>query len=151
MDNHMVAAVVQWPGSHSIKHCNIFSSSIAAPLTSQLKGDETKLKWNLATTQTFSDCKGRFTLALEFKHPYSTLTFTVEVDALNTEVGAILSHRQGNPSNTFKSSPNDHTTKVIYFISFHIARGILFKICEGCVSKLSQGFTKDRTYKLCKY
>lgn len=65
----------------------------AASPYQQLSLEVSKLDWNPAATQALSDLKTRFTSAPILHHPDPTLLFTVEVDASNTGIGAILSQR----------------------------------------------------------
>lgn len=70
-------------------------SSVAAPLTSMLKGSPKKIKWNISANQAFDMLKGTFTMAPTLQHPNPEEPFVVEVDASNIGVGAVLSQRSG--------------------------------------------------------
>lgn len=65
-------------------------SIIAAPLTSLLREGKHCLVWSTASTEAFQQLKERFTTAPILYHPDPELKFTVEVDASNTGIGAIL-------------------------------------------------------------
>ncbi|KAI4888962.1 hypothetical protein NFI96_001184, partial [Prochilodus magdalenae] len=72
-------------------------SSVAAPLTSLLKGNAKRLVWNPQAGSAFEELKRRFTTAPLLQHPDPTKPFVVEVDASNVGVGAVLSQRSGEP------------------------------------------------------
>ncbi len=76
-------------------------STIAAPLTSLLKGGRKRLDWSPSAENAFQQLKNRFTTAPILHHPDPDQKFIVEVDASNTGIGAILSQRQGNPPKLF--------------------------------------------------
>ncbi len=114
MDDSKVQAVLKWPKPATIKELQRFLgfanfyrrfirnfSVVAAPFTSLLQGMGQRLNWTLASEQAFQQLKQRFTTAPILHHPNPDLEFTVEVDASNTGIGAILSQRQGNPSKLF--------------------------------------------------
>ncbi len=114
MDDSKVQAVLKWPKPATIKELQRFLgfanfyrrfirnfSVVAAPLTSLLQGKGQRLNWTLASEQAFQQLKQRFTTAPILHHPNPDLEFTVEVDASNTGIGAILSQRHGNPSKLF--------------------------------------------------
>ncbi|KAI4898691.1 hypothetical protein NFI96_020791 [Prochilodus magdalenae] len=110
MDDQKVEAVANWPKPNSIRDLQRFLgfanfyrrfirnySSVAAPLTSLLKGDAKRLVWNAQAESAFEELKRRFTTAPLLKHPDPTRPFVVEVDASNVGVGAVLSQRSGEP------------------------------------------------------
>uniref|UniRef100_A0AAQ4PQG4 Gypsy retrotransposon integrase-like protein 1 n=1 Tax=Gasterosteus aculeatus aculeatus TaxID=481459 RepID=A0AAQ4PQG4_GASAC len=111
MDKDKIKAVVDWPGPQTVKELQRFLgfanfyrrfirnfSSVAAPLTSLLKGSPKKLVWNEAAARAFRELKDRFTSAPVLKHPDPNLPFVVEVDTSETGVGGILSQRHGKPA-----------------------------------------------------
>lgn len=65
------------------------------PLMSLLKKGAKKLAWNPSAEVTFKALKSLFTSAPIIKYPDPEQPFTVEVDASDTEVGAVLSQRFG--------------------------------------------------------
>ncbi len=77
-------------------------SSIAAPLTSLLKGKPKKLSWTAQVA--FETLKTSFTTAPILKHLDPDSTFIVEVDASDLGIGAVLSQRHGNPGKIFPSA-----------------------------------------------
>ncbi len=79
--------------------CNF--STIAAPLTSLLRGGKHYLVWSTAASEAFQQLKERFTSAPILHHPDPELEFLVEVDASNTGIGAILSQCQGNSAKLY--------------------------------------------------
>ncbi|KAK3548058.1 hypothetical protein QTP70_004282 [Hemibagrus guttatus] len=79
--------------------CNY--SITAAPLTSLLKGQPSRLKWTENATQAFTNLKNSFTTAPILKHPDPNLLFVVEVDASDSGIGAVLSQRHGQPGKLF--------------------------------------------------
>ncbi|KAI7799920.1 hypothetical protein IRJ41_019309 [Triplophysa rosa] len=108
MDDKKVRAVVEWPQPKTVRElqrflgfinfyrrfiCNF--STVAAPLTSLLRGGNTKLSWTPSAHQGFLELRARFTSAPI--HPVSNHPFIVEVDASNSSIGAVLSQRQGTP------------------------------------------------------
>ena len=110
MDDQKVNAVAQWSAPSSVKELQRFLgfanfyrrfirnfSSIAAPLTSLLKGNPKKIKWTEVAEQAFQALKVAFTTAPILKHPDPEQPFVVEVDASETGVGAVLSQRTGVP------------------------------------------------------
>ncbi len=76
-------------------------SSIAAPLTSLLKGKPNKLSWTQPAQVAFETLKTSFTTAPILKHLDPDLPFIVEVDASDLGIGAVLSQRHGNPGKIF--------------------------------------------------
>ncbi len=115
MDDKKVQSVINWPQPKTVKELQRFLgfanfyrrfirnfSTVAAPLTSLLRGGgRQRLDWSPSAQHAFLQLKDRFTTAPILHHPDPNLEFTVEVDASNTGIGAILSQRQGNPSKLF--------------------------------------------------
>ncbi len=114
MDDSKVQAVLNWPKPTTVKELQRFLgfanfyrrfirnfSMVAAPLTSLLQGGKQRLNWTQASEQSFRQLKERFTSAPILHHPNPDLEFTVEVDASNTGIGAVLSQRQGSPLKLF--------------------------------------------------
>ncbi len=112
MDNSKVQSVLNWPQPTTVKELQRFLgfanfyrrfirnfSTIAAPLTSLLKGGRQRLDWSPSAQNAFQRLKNRFTTAPILHHPDQE--FIVEVDASNTGIGAILSQRQGSPPKLF--------------------------------------------------
>ncbi|KAL0150461.1 hypothetical protein M9458_054278 [Cirrhinus mrigala] len=110
MDDSKVRAVVNWPQPTTIKELQRFLgfanfyrrfihnfSSISAPLTSMIKGGRQRLSWTPSAITAFQELKNRFMTAHILHHPDPDLEFIVEVDGSNTDIGAVLSQRQGNP------------------------------------------------------
>ncbi|KAL0199478.1 hypothetical protein M9458_008018, partial [Cirrhinus mrigala] len=110
MDKSKVQAVTEWPLPKTVKELQRFlgfanfyrrficdCSSIAAPITSLLKGKPTKLMWSPAAVKAFESLKTSFTTAPILKHPDLQRPFVVEVDALDCGIGAVLSQRHGSP------------------------------------------------------
>ncbi|KAI4899208.1 hypothetical protein NFI96_032636 [Prochilodus magdalenae] len=110
MDDRKVEAVTNWPIPRSVRELQRFLgfanfyrhfirsfSSVAAPLTSLLKGNAKNLAWNPKAEAAFNELKERFTSAPILGHPDPSKPFVVEVDASNVGVGAVLSHRNGEP------------------------------------------------------
>ncbi|KAI4899740.1 hypothetical protein NFI96_016540 [Prochilodus magdalenae] len=110
MDDRKITAVANWPIPNSIRELQKFLgfanfyrrfirnfSSVAAPLTSLLKGNAKRLVWNPQAGSAFEELKRRFTTAPLLQHPDPTKPFVVEVDASNVGVGAVLSQRSGEP------------------------------------------------------
>ncbi len=104
MDDSKVQAVLNWPKPTTVKELQRFLgfanfyrrfirnfSMVAAPLTSLLQGGKQWLNWTQASEQSFRQLKERFTSAPILHHPNPDLEFTVEVDASNTGIGAVLS------------------------------------------------------------
>ncbi|KAI4895362.1 hypothetical protein NFI96_000963 [Prochilodus magdalenae] len=113
MDDRKITAVANWPIPNSIRELQKFLgfanfyrrfirnfSSVAAPLTSLLKGNAKRLVWNPQAGSAFEELKRRFTTAPLLQHPDPTKPFVVEVDASNVGVGAVLSQRSGEPPKT---------------------------------------------------
>ncbi|KAK3570971.1 hypothetical protein QTP86_031258 [Hemibagrus guttatus] len=111
MDEGKITAVRDWPAPATVKELQRFLgfanfyrrfisnySSIANPLTNLLRNKPKSLLWSPATEEAFNTLKRAFTTAPLLIHPDPDKPFVVEVDASTTEVGAVLSQQQGNPS-----------------------------------------------------
>ncbi len=114
MDEKKINSVLNWPTPKTTKDLQRFLgfanfyrrfirnfSTIAAPLTSLLKGGKRYFVWSTAASEAFQQLKERFTSAPILHHPDPELEFSVEVDASNTGFGAILSQRQGNSAKLY--------------------------------------------------
>ncbi len=114
MDTGKVDAVMEWPRPTTVKELQRFLgfanfyrrfirnySSIAAPLTSLLRGKPRKLSWTQPAQVAFKTLKTSFTTAPILKHPDPDLPFIVEIDASDLGIGAVLSQRHGNPGKIF--------------------------------------------------
>ncbi|KAI2654876.1 Transposon Tf2-6 polyprotein [Labeo rohita] len=114
MDDQKVTSVLNWPRPKTIKDLQRFLgfanfyrrfirnfSQVAAPLTSMTRKGPNILRWTPQSEQAFQDLKNRFTTAPILRHPDPELEFTVEVDASNSGIGAILSQRHGSPPKLF--------------------------------------------------
>ncbi len=113
MDNKKVESVLNWPQPTTVKElqrlgfANFYRrlirdfSTIAAPLTSMLRGNKRHLLWSPSATMAFQQLKERFTSTPILHHPDPEFEFFVEVDASNKGIGAILSQCQGNPPKLF--------------------------------------------------
>ncbi len=114
MDDKKVQAVLDWPQPQTVKELQRFLgfanfyrrfirnfSSIASPLTAMTKRNTSRLVWPPEALQAFKELKARFTSAPILRHPDPERQFTVEVDASNTGVGAVLSQRQGEPAKLY--------------------------------------------------
>ncbi|KAI2653818.1 Transposon Tf2-6 polyprotein [Labeo rohita] len=114
MDDKKVQAVLNWPPPTSVKELQRFLgfanfyrrfirnfSSVAAPLTSLLRGGGKRLVWTPEAEKAFQQLKERFTSAPILHHPDPERGFVVEIDASNTGIGAVLSQRQGSPPKLF--------------------------------------------------
>ncbi|KAK3507421.1 hypothetical protein QTP70_020385 [Hemibagrus guttatus] len=110
MDTNKVWAVSEWPAPATIKELQWFLgfanfyrrfirsySSVAAPLTSLLRGKPKKLNWTDQARAAFQRLKDCFTLAPILCHPDPDKPFVVEVDASSSGLGAVLSQRHGDP------------------------------------------------------
>lgn len=99
MDEKKVNAVLKWPQPSTVRELQRFLgfanfyrcfirgfSTIAAPLTSMLRGGRQRLTWSPAASEAFKNLKERFTTAPILRHPDSELEFTMEVDASNTGI-----------------------------------------------------------------
>ncbi|KAK3570038.1 hypothetical protein QTP86_009442 [Hemibagrus guttatus] len=111
MDEGKVTAIRDWPTPTTVKELQRFLgfanfyrwfiqnySSIAHPLTSLLQNKPKSLAWSPAAEKAFNLLKKAFTTTPLLVHPDPNKPFIVEVDASTTEVGAVLSQQQGNPS-----------------------------------------------------
>ncbi|KAL0199986.1 hypothetical protein M9458_003173, partial [Cirrhinus mrigala] len=114
MDDNKVSAVLQWPRPQAIKDLQRFLgfanfyrrfirgfSQMAAPLTSLTRNGSNKLAWTSSSEKAFQDLKARFTSTPILRHPDPKRQFTVEVDASNTGIGAILSQYHGTPAKLY--------------------------------------------------
>ncbi len=114
MDDKKVQAVLDWPQPQTVKELQRFLgfanfyrrfirnfSSIASPLTTMTKRNTSRLVWFPEALHSFKELKARFTSAPILRHPDPERQFTVEVDASNTGVGAVLSQRQGEPAKLY--------------------------------------------------
>ncbi|KAK3534040.1 hypothetical protein QTP86_000632 [Hemibagrus guttatus] len=110
MDTNKVRAVSEWPALATIKELQRFLgfanfyrrfirsySSVAAPLTSLLRGKPKKLSWTDQARAAFQRLKDCFTTGPILCHPDPDRPFVVEVDASSSGLGAVLSQRHGNP------------------------------------------------------
>ncbi|XP_036068023.1 uncharacterized protein LOC118598811 [Oryzias melastigma] len=114
MDQGKVEAVLRWPQPSTVRELQRFLgfanfyrrfirglSTIAAPLTSLLKGAPRWLHWTPAAIQASEALKSRFSQAPILHHPDPTSQFIVEVDASSTGIGAALSQCQRQPAKTY--------------------------------------------------
>ncbi len=114
MDDNKVRAVVYFPQPHTVKELQSFLdfanfywrfiknfSSVAAPLTSMTRQNDSLLTWSPEALQAFQELKTRFTSVSILHHPDPNLAFIVEVDASSAGFGAILSQRHGSPAKMF--------------------------------------------------
>ncbi len=114
MDDKKVQAVLDWPQPQTVKELQRFLgfanfyrrfirnfSSIASPLTAMTKRNTSRLVWFSEALRSFQELKARFTSAPILRHPDPERQFTVEVNASNTGVGAVLSQRQGEPAKLY--------------------------------------------------
>ncbi|KAK3515116.1 hypothetical protein QTP70_007023 [Hemibagrus guttatus] len=72
-------------------------SSVAAPLTSLLRGKPKRLTWTNQARAAFQRLKNSFTMAPILCHPNPDRPFVVEVDASSSRLGAVLFQRHGDP------------------------------------------------------
>ncbi|KAK3556303.1 hypothetical protein QTP70_007034 [Hemibagrus guttatus] len=110
MDTNKVWAMTEWPAPSTIRELQRFLgfanfyrrfiryySSVAAPLTSLLRGKPKKLNWTDQARAAFQRLKDCFTTAPILCHPDTDRPFVVEVDASSSGLGAVLSQRHGDP------------------------------------------------------
>ncbi|XP_060780914.1 uncharacterized protein LOC132888837 [Neoarius graeffei] len=108
MDPSKVSAVMSWPMPTSIKELQCFLgfvnfyhhfiwgfSLIAIPLTALLKKGPKRLQWNPMAEEAFGCLKQAFTSAPILQHLDPSKPFTLEVNASDMGVGAVLSQRFG--------------------------------------------------------
>ncbi|KAK3557454.1 hypothetical protein QTP70_027739, partial [Hemibagrus guttatus] len=106
MDPQKVQAVVDWLSPSSVKEVQRFLgfanfyrkfirnfSSVAAPLSALTKGNTAGFYWGPEAELAFNKLKCRFTSAPILILPNPEIPFTVEVDASDVGVGAVLSQR----------------------------------------------------------
>ena len=104
-----IQAVTSWPRPTSRKQLQRFLgfanfyrrfirnySQLAAPLT-RLTSPAIPFTWNQEAEDAFKLLKGRFSSAPILRHVDSSEQFTVEVDASDSGIGAILSQHSGTP------------------------------------------------------
>ncbi|KAL0188064.1 hypothetical protein M9458_015163, partial [Cirrhinus mrigala] len=117
MDERKVNTVLRWPQPSTIKELQRFLGLLTSidalseasvqllPHSLQCSGGgggggaggETVPHRSPAASEAFQNLKELFASAPILRHPDPELEFTVEVDASNTGIGAILSQRHGNP------------------------------------------------------
>ncbi|KAK3538674.1 hypothetical protein QTP86_012137 [Hemibagrus guttatus] len=110
MDINKVRAVTEWSAPSTIRELQRFLgfanfyrrfirnySSVAAPLTSLLRGKPKRLNWTNQAWAAFQQLKNSFTTAPILCHPDPDRPFVVEVDASSSGLGAVLSQRHGEP------------------------------------------------------
>ncbi|KAK3514290.1 hypothetical protein QTP70_012912 [Hemibagrus guttatus] len=106
MDMDKVRAVTEWPAPATIRELQRFLgfanfirnfSSVAAPLTSHLRGKLKRLACTDQARAAFQRLKDSFTMAPILCHPDPDRPFVVEVDASSSGLGAVLSQRHGDP------------------------------------------------------
>lgn len=106
MDPQKIQAVVDWPSPSSVKEVQRFLgfanfyrkfilnfSTVAAPLFALTKGNMIRFRWGPEAEEAFKILKKRFTSAPILLIPNADEPFTVEVDASEVGVGAVLSQR----------------------------------------------------------
>uniref|UniRef100_A0A3B1IMZ3 Gypsy retrotransposon integrase-like protein 1 n=1 Tax=Astyanax mexicanus TaxID=7994 RepID=A0A3B1IMZ3_ASTMX len=111
MNDDKVNAVSNWPTPTTVKELQRFLgfanfyrrfirnfSAIAAPMTALLKNSPKTLTWSNQAQASFDTLKTAFVSAPILVHPDPESPFTVEVDASETGVGAVLSQRRGDPA-----------------------------------------------------
>ncbi|XP_075461274.1 uncharacterized protein LOC142497390 [Ascaphus truei] len=104
MDPHKVKAFTDWPCPISLKAVQRFLgfanyylrfiqnfSSIVAPITALTQKGADPTHWSPEATRAFEKLKKAFSSAPILVHPDPGLPFTLEVDASDVGVGAILS------------------------------------------------------------
>ncbi|KAK3527541.1 hypothetical protein QTP86_026647 [Hemibagrus guttatus] len=110
MDINKVRAMTEWPAPSTIRELQRFLgfanfyrrfirnySSVAAPLTSLLRGKPKKLNWTDQARAAFQRLKSSFTTAPILCHPDPDRPFLVEVDASSSGLGAVHSQQHGDP------------------------------------------------------
>ncbi|KAK3532190.1 hypothetical protein QTP86_009293 [Hemibagrus guttatus] len=110
MDTNKFRAVTEWPAPATVRELQRFLgfanfyrrfirnySSVAAPLTSLLRGKPKKLDWMDQARAAFQRLKDCFTTAPILCHPDPDRPFMVEVDASSSGLGAVFSQRHGDP------------------------------------------------------
>ncbi|KAK3529207.1 hypothetical protein QTP70_021434 [Hemibagrus guttatus] len=110
MDTYKVRAVSEWPAPATIKELQRFLgfanfyqrfiqsySSVAAPLTSLLRGKPKKLNWTDQAQAAFQRLKDCFTTTPILCHPDPNRPFVVEMDTSSSGLGAVLSQQHGDP------------------------------------------------------
>lgn len=113
MDQDKVKAVASWSTPVAIKvvqrligFTNVYRwfiwgfSTIVAPLTALLKKTR-KLVWTAVTKKAFTELENAFTTAPILHYPDPSKPFVVEVDALESGVGAVPSQRFGEKAKMF--------------------------------------------------
>ncbi len=131
MDEKKVRAVLDWPRPATLKELQRFLrfanfyhrfirnfSSVASPLSSMKKKNYSHLTWSSAALEAFTELKSQFTYAPILNHLDPELQFIVEVDALNTGIGAFShSDMASHPNSTLvpifpanSAQPNRITT-----------------------------------------
>ncbi|KAL0173462.1 hypothetical protein M9458_029430 [Cirrhinus mrigala] len=121
MDEKKVHTVLNWPRPTTLKELQRFLSfsnfyrrfirhfsTVAAPLTAMIKKGTSRLTWSQSAIQAFNDLRQRFSSAPILHHPDPEKPFIVEVDASSIGVGAVLSQRQGEPSNMYPCAYFSH-------------------------------------------
>lgn len=104
MDQQKVDSVTQWPQPITIRQLQRFLgfanfyrrfirnfSTVAAPLTTMVKANNARLRWNSDAIKAFNQLKARFSSAPILCHPDPNQPFVVEIDASSSVIGAILS------------------------------------------------------------
>jgi hypothetical protein len=110
MESDRISAVRNWPTPTMVMKVQRFLEfdnyywrfirdfgKVAAPITSLLKGGPVGLQWSAEADRAFGHLRALFTLAPVLAHPDPSLAFTVEVDASEARIGAMLSQCSGRP------------------------------------------------------
>ncbi|KAM4771130.1 uncharacterized protein WCC33_002953 [Rhinophrynus dorsalis] len=106
MDPKKLSAVVQWPHPEGLKviqrflgfanyypkFIRNFSTTVKQITDMTWKGAKV-LEWSSNALSAFDNLKAAFTAALILVHPHPALPFTLEVDASEIGVGALLSQQ----------------------------------------------------------
>jgi len=105
MDLDKIKAVAEWPNPTNPKqlqrflgfanfYCRFICNycTVASPLT-KLISVKTTFNWTPEATQAFQQLKDRFTTVPILIQPNPNQQFILEVDALDSDVGALLSQR----------------------------------------------------------